>query len=117
MMATGQTTAEAGDAGRMVSVRCAVCGGRERTMVCPARDVRAQMEYLRRFHRRRLAPGPDGALSEAALADRADFTQDYATDIVACRGCGLVYRNPRPGEAAIARAYARDTYGSERLES
>lgn len=96
----------------LVAVRCGVCGSEELDTICTAREVAAHLEYLRRFHRRRLRRG-----SEEALADRADFTQDYATDIVQCRQCGLVFRNPRPTAAAIARAYAADEYGHERLAS
>ncbi len=97
-------------AGPMVAVGCAVCGGEAVERVCSAREVRAHLEYLRRFHRRRLR-----SEDEAALADRADFTQDYATDVVACAACGLVFRSPRPTDQAIARAYAADTYGLQRL--
>lgn len=96
----------------LVEVRCAVCGGEDHRLACGAREVEAHLEYLRWFHRRRLRhPSPE------ALADRADFTQDYATDIVFCRQCGLVFRNPRPTAEAIARAYAADEYGHERLAS
>src|SRR5206468_2972139 len=51
------------------------------------------------------------------LADRAEFTQDEVTDIVACRRCGVVFRNPRPTDEAVARAYRQDHYGRERLAS
>jgi SAM-dependent methyltransferase len=99
----------------LVEVRCAVCAGEEHAVVCPAAEVRAQMQYLERFHRRRLCPGPNGRPPREALVDRAHFTQDYATDIVACRGCGLVFRNPRPTTQAITGSYEHDHYGPERL--
>src|SRR5689334_10312792 len=97
----------------MVQVRCAVCGGGSHEIVSSASEIRAQLEYLRWFHRRRLrADAP-----ASALADRAEFTQDYATDLVACRQCGLLFRNPRPPDAAIRRAYVDGRYGLPRLES
>lgn len=99
-------------AGPLVCIRCAVCGSEEQQVSCSAREVEAHLEYLRWFHRRRLR-----CPTEAALADRADFTQDYATDIVACARCALVFRNPRPTAESIARAYAADQYGHERLAS
>ena len=95
----------------LVQVCCAVCGRAGGIVVCPVGELKAQREYLRRFHRRRLRP----ASSPEALEERAEFTQAYATDVVACHGCGLVYRNPRPEEGAITRAYSRDEYGRERL--
>src|SRR4051794_7819 len=97
----------------LVAVRCTVCGGNAHDAVCTAEEVRAQLQYLRSFHRRRLRPGAP----PEALADRAEFTQGYATDIVACRNCGLVFRDPRPTDEAIARAYGGDRYGRERLEA
>src|SRR5207247_1606347 len=99
----------------LVAVRCAVCGSEASTVICPAHEVRAHLKYLRAFHRRRLRPGPDGKPPRAALADRAEFTQDEVTDIVACRRCGVVFRNPRPTDEAVARAYRQDHYGRERL--
>lgn len=95
----------------LVEVPCAVCGMLETETVCSAEEVRAQLRYLRGFHRRRLRDAEEGA-----LAERAEFTQDYATDIVRCAGCGLLFRNPRPPSSAIERAYSQDQYGRQRLE-
>ncbi|MEO8603903.1 MAG: class I SAM-dependent methyltransferase [bacterium] len=86
-------------------------GGRD----CSAADIRAQLDYLRAFHRRRLRPGRDA--DSAELADRADFTQDDAVAIVSCRACGHVFRATRPQADAVAEEYAEDEYGAERLAS
>jgi len=99
----------------LIDVRCVVCGSDIQEIVCPEEEVRAHLEYLRLFHRRRLRPKRDGKISSSALADRADFTQNYATDIVACCGCGLVFRNPRPPATEVDQAYAQDHYGAARL--
>ena len=32
--------------------------------------------------------------------------------VVECRGCGLIYLNPRPEESELAAYYARDYYDS-----
>jgi SAM-dependent methyltransferase len=103
-----------------VEVNCAVCGGASHELVCSAAEIRSQLAYLERFHRQRLRPRARRAAhsggADEALADRADFTQDYATDVVSCGACGLVFRAARPRAAAITAAYARDEYGRERLE-
>ena len=99
----------------LIAVQCIVCGGYTFEVICPATDVLRHLEYLRRFHRRRLRPTPNGEAPRDALTDRADFTQDYATDIVACTDCGLVFRNPRPTTQDIDRAYMQDHYGASRL--
>src|SRR5438445_449838 len=89
----------------MVEVRCVVCAEDSYEVICTPARVKADLEYLRLFHRRRLRPSKNGSLPHSALADRADFTQDYSTAIVSCTACGLVYRNPRPPAGAIKKAY------------
>jgi SAM-dependent methyltransferase len=97
-------------------VRCVVCGAGTETVVCSEDEVRAHFEYLWMFHRRRLRSGPNGVPPRSALETRTDFTQHYATDIVACTECGLLCRNPRPSAQAIRRAYASEEYGARRLD-
>jgi SAM-dependent methyltransferase len=99
----------------LVAARCIVCSDAGSAVICRAVEVRAHMEYLLQFHGRRLHPGPGDGLLRSALADRARFTQDYATDIVGCKECGSVFRSPRPPDAAILRAYIEDRYGHRRL--
>jgi SAM-dependent methyltransferase len=99
---------------RLVHVRCIVCAAERHELIVSAREVRAQLRYLRAFHRRRRWPGDDPRARDE-LAARADLTHEYATDIVACSGCGLVFRNPRPVAEQLERAYARDCYPPERL--
>jgi SAM-dependent methyltransferase len=94
----------------LVTTPCVSCGGQTFTTVCTANEVAAHFQYLRHFHRRRLQSGPD-----EAFADRATFTQDYSTDIVACKYCRLILRTPRPSPQAITAAYQHDHYGHERL--
>ena len=104
-------------ASSLVSPACVVCGGERAVTVCDAAEVRAQLEWVERFHLRRLKPGPSGRVSRRALEDRSDFTQGFVTNVVACVHCGLVARDPRPNAAAIAAAYAQDEYGEERLRA
>src|SRR5437762_11025760 len=101
----------------LIRVTCAVCGAGAQEVICPPREVEAHVEYLRRFHRRRLRPDDAGRVPAEALSDRAAFTQDYPTAIVACLRCGLVFRSPRPTPRAITDAYARDRYGQARLSA
>jgi hypothetical protein len=91
---------------------CAVCHATTSEVICSAREVRSHLTYLERFHRRRLRRS---ARNHDDLIDRADFTQDYATDIARCTACGFVYRREQPVPDKAAATYARDHYGSERL--
>lgn len=105
------------DAPPLIDVSCVVCGSDKQEVICPEQEVRAHLAYLRVFHQRRLRPKQDGSISSSALADRADFTQDYTPDIVRCCDCRLVFRNPRPPASVVTRAYAQDHYGTARLQS
>lgn len=95
-----------------IDVPCPVCGNDDHRIVASTKELERQGRELEAFHRRRLRTG-----SAASLEERADFTQNYATNIVACRACGLVYRDPRPPDDQIRQAYAADTYGEERLRA
>jgi SAM-dependent methyltransferase len=97
-----------------VAAQCVVCAAGGRELVCSEAELREQIRYLRDFHRRRLRPARERR-SDHPLADRAEFTQDYTTDVVACVGCGLVLRGTRPLAADVLEAYEADQYGAERL--
>lgn len=94
----------------LITPSCVICGGRSFTAVCSAEEVAAHFQYLRCFHRSRLRSG-----SAEAFVDRATFTQDYVTEVVACQYCRLVLRTPRPPARAITATYQDDQYGDERL--
>jgi len=98
-----------------VEVCCVVCGSNEHVIVCSANEVEVHHRYLRLFHRRRLHLDRMDQVTESALADRISFTQDYATDIVACTSCGLLFRNPRPPKASVTAMYAHDHYDENHL--
>lgn len=95
---------------------CPVCGATARRTVVQADTIDAQLAWLEAFHRRRLKPAAR-VRREAALAERASFTQDDPRAIVGCRSCGLVFRHPRRSPGAVERDYAADRYGAERLRS
>ncbi len=95
-----------------VESSCHICGGSEMDQICSSSEVEAQIRFLQQFHRRRLRHP-----THSDLADRVEFTQEYLTDIMACRGCGLVCRSPRPSAGAITSAYIEDRYGHEHLSS
>jgi SAM-dependent methyltransferase len=93
---------------------CVVCGSDASVTLCGSDSIRAQQRYLERFHRGRLRRRRAG---DAALADRASFTQDDPSPVLACTQCGQVYRARRPDPQQAAETYAEDTYGEERLNA
>lgn len=95
-----------------VKVGCTVCGTDAETVVCSADEVEAQHGFLQRFHARRVQQN-----DQHDLQDRVDFSQDYATNIVSCKECGLLYRNPRPTQESVAHTYSQDRYGHAHLEA
>lgn len=95
-----------------VSVGCRLCGSRRSRLVCSERDIAAQLAFLRSFYRSRWSK------QDAATAtDRIKFTQDYTTAVVACEGCGLLYRNPRPAARAVSEAYQTEHYDERYLRA
>jgi SAM-dependent methyltransferase len=97
---------------RFIEIPCLICGVGEVDIVASAADLEAQARFLQKFHhhRRRMKDG-------AGLADRAEFTQDYHTRIVACRSCGFIFRSPRPTVSAVMGAYVKDRYNDAHLQS
>ncbi|HTO69125.1 MAG TPA: methyltransferase domain-containing protein [Myxococcota bacterium] len=93
-----------------VEVHCDACGAAAAAPICTAADLAAQLELAGKFHKVRLR-----RRSRAALEERALFTHDYATELLACEKCGLLYRSPRPSPSAVLGAYAVERYARERL--
>jgi hypothetical protein len=73
-------------------------------VVADADSVRREVELLWEFHGRRLRPGTP----PEHLADRVAFSHAPPLRVVECRGCGLVYRNPRERAHELRAMYAGD---------
>jgi SAM-dependent methyltransferase len=93
-----------------VEIACDACGETAADEVASSGTLASQAELARRFHRDRLA-----RRSRAALEERASFTHDYATRLLACGSCDLIYRSPRPTAASVLQAYESERYAVERL--
>ncbi|HTL61704.1 MAG TPA: class I SAM-dependent methyltransferase [Nitrospira sp.] len=93
-------------------VECGLCGCGRFHVICSAQEIAAQHQFLESFYRSRWSQ------QDAATAtDRINFTQDYATALVACDACGLLYRNPRPAAQAVTKAYEREHYDERYLRA
>ena len=95
-----------------VIVGCRLCGSTSSRLVCSEQDIAAQHRFLESFYRSRWS-----RQDVASATDRVHFTQDYATAIVSCTDCGLLYRNPRPEAQAVTRAYATEHYDDTYLRA
>lgn len=95
-----------------IDVKCLICGGGHVAILASTIDIEAQLRILKDFHRRRRIESQTDD-----LADRAEFTQDYSTQVVQCRTCGFIYRSPRPVTAAITSTYAREQYSAAHLQT
>ncbi len=92
---------------------CIVCGHSESELVADAEDIRREVEALWAFHARRLNPG----LPIERLRDRVAFSQNAPFRLVACRECGLVYRNPTERTFEVESTYERDCPPREMLQA
>lgn len=95
---------------KLVDVSCLICGGGNQDTVASTAEIAAQHRILQDFHHRRRRD------AEADLKDRTTFSQDYATEVVRCRACGFLFRNPRPSLGAVTERYAEDEYGEAHLK-
>jgi SAM-dependent methyltransferase len=93
-----------------IEIACDACGATAAEQVASAAELTDQLELARGFHDARLT-----RRSRAALEERASFTHDYATRLLACCSCDLVYRSPRPAADSVLNAYERERYAAERL--
>jgi len=92
---------------------CIVCGHAEAEVVADADDMKREVEALWAFHEKRLRP--DTPVTR--LRDRVAFSQDPPWRLVACRECGLLYRNPAERAFEVESIYERDCPARELLQS
>jgi len=92
---------------------CVVCGHADADVLADADDVRAEMEELWAFHERRIRAGTP----PRRLLDRVAFSERPALQIVRCRECGLVYRNPVERAHELTEIYARDDVSPDLLRA
>lgn len=92
---------------------CPICAREDSEQVASAEEIREEVEMLWAFHERRLAPDTP----PERLADRIAFSQRPALNVVRCRGCGLIYRNPRERADELREMYARETPARDALEA
>jgi SAM-dependent methyltransferase len=84
---------------------CPACGANDAERVAGAEEIRAELEMLWAFHGRRLRPDTPAE----HLADRVAFSQAPPLNVVRCRCCELVYRNPRERADVLVSLYAHET--------
>ena len=92
---------------------CIVCGHAESEVVADAEAIQREVESLWAFHQKRLKT--DTPVDR--LRDRVAFSQDPPWRLVACRECGLVYRNPTERAFELESIYARDCPSDDLLRS
>jgi SAM-dependent methyltransferase len=93
-------------------VGCRLCGCARFHVVCSGQEIAAQHTFLESFYCSRWS-----RQDAASATDRVHFTQDYATAVVACDECGLLYRNPRPAAQAVTKAYESEPYDESYLRA
>jgi len=92
---------------------CIVCGHADAELVADVEDIRREVEVLWAFHEKRLRVGTP----VPRLRDRVAFSQDPPWRLVACRECGLLYRNPAERAFEVAAIYERDCPARELLQA
>ena len=92
---------------------CIVCGHADSEVVADTEEIQREVEALWAFHEKRLKANTP----IARLRDRVAFSQDPPWRLVACRECGLVYRNPAERAFEVESTYARDCPSDDLLRA
>jgi SAM-dependent methyltransferase len=79
-----------------------VCDQADATVIASTDDIRQEVEAVWLFHQRRLRPDTP----TAQLGDRVFFSEHPPVQLVQCRRCGLVYRNPTERQQFVDTLYA-----------
>jgi SAM-dependent methyltransferase len=92
---------------------CIVCGHAESELIADDEEIRREVESLWSFHQKRLKEGTP----VERLRDRVAFSQDPPWRLVACRECGLLYRNPAERAFEVEAIYERDQPAHDLLQA
>ncbi len=92
---------------------CPACHSQQQRPIADREQIKHELEALWQFHLRRLATGAP----VDQLFDRAIFSQQPPLNVVACRNCGTVYRNPREREYELIETYADEVPSAEAFDS
>jgi len=93
--------------------RCIVCGHTDAEVVATTDEIRAEVEWLWKYHQQRLK----SEIPAQRLVDRVAFSEPRAFRLVRCNECGLLYRNPVERPAELTEFYARSTFPPDVLRS
>ena len=92
---------------------CLVCGSKNAHVIVDNSELTSERKYLDHFWRKLYYPNTPDYL----LKDHVFFSHDYDAQLVSCKNCGLVCRNPRWSPNQALRAFAQDEYHPEWLEA
>jgi SAM-dependent methyltransferase len=81
---------------------CPACGSRAGEEIAGTAEIRVELEQLWAFHTRRVR----GETPPHLLLDRAAFSQEPPLRLEGCRGCGMLFRNPRERPDELVETYS-----------
>src|SRR5581483_12290240 len=91
--------------------RCMVCNSTEKFILATREQLASEQKYLDRLFRQLFLPeSPD-----YMLKDHIYFTHSYEAQLVVCKNCGLVCRDPRLSPESALQEYSQDEYHPEWL--
>jgi SAM-dependent methyltransferase len=92
---------------------CPVCRSRNNQTIANREQIERELEALWQFHLRRLTTGAP----VDQLFDRAIFSQQPPLQVMQCRACGTVFRNPRERDADVVETYEQEVPSQQALLS
>lgn len=92
---------------------CPACRNSDVRTLADGDEIKAELESLWRFHLKRMKTG--APIDQ--FFDRAIFSQNPPLQVVECRACGTVFRNPRERAADLVETYAGEAPSDKALSS
>jgi SAM-dependent methyltransferase len=93
--------------------RCIICKNNDAVEIAGSEQLDKEARYREELFRSLFKPHTPDYI----LKDHIYFTHTYKARLVACKRCGLVYRDPRLSEESATQEYSEDIYHPEWLEA
>jgi len=92
---------------------CLLCGSSGASVLASREQLGSERVYLNDLWRKLFHPGT----RDYVLKDHVYFTHTYDAQLVVCKNCGIVTRNPRLSPESALQEYTDDEYHPEWLDA
>lgn len=92
---------------------CPICGATPSSVLVPSEQLAYEREFvIKHFQEAFIPNSPD-----YMYKDHIEFTHTYSAELVQCKNCDHITRNPRLSPIAALKEYSEDSYHPDWLEA